>query len=60
MTWVELTDSRSDKKLWINMALVTSIGVSRDRTQIRFGGKDTAVSVKETPKAILAAAGVVK
>jgi hypothetical protein len=57
MLWVELTDTATNEKLLVNLSLATSIVGLASGTLVRFD-KENVVTVKETPRAVLAAAGV--
>ena len=57
MLWVELTDTATNEKLLVNLSLATSIVGLGSGTLVRFD-KENVVTVKEMPRAVLAAAGV--
>ena len=57
LNWIELSDTTSEEKVWVNMALVTSVAVTHGYTRVRFE-RDNTLTVKETPLEVLSAAGV--
>jgi hypothetical protein len=57
MGWVELTDTATNEKLLVNLSLAISSVRGGSGTLVRFD-KENVVAVKEMPKAVLAAAGV--
>jgi hypothetical protein len=52
-----VTSTTGNQKIWVNMALVTHVGVSGNHTVLYFD-KDNRVSVTEEPRWVLAGIGV--